>query len=80
MHWSIIKNLILNGTFTYTSLGLLDFDHKHLFTHKEIDKLFINAGFKITELLILKAGEIPLDNREFFNTLVKFSNGEVNIT
>ena len=33
MHWTVMANLLIYGNFTYTDIGLLDYDHKHLFTY-----------------------------------------------
>ena len=46
MHFSIIKDLLKNGNFTYHTTGLLDSDHKHLFTFNEIVKMFNETGYK----------------------------------
>lgn len=48
MHISIVKGL-LHGEWTYTDTGLLDRTHIHLFTAKEIWKMFQNAGYKLKE-------------------------------
>ena len=46
MHISVMEQL-LKGYFTYTEEGLLDKSHIHLFTGKEIFKMFRNCGFEI---------------------------------
>ena len=80
MHWSIIGNLIKFGIFKYTETGLLDYDHKHLFTLKEIYDLFEKeCGLKIDEIMSIKINNIPEDKKEFFNTLVDLSFGNVHI-
>lgn len=45
-HMSIKANLLVND-FTYTSLGLLDETHIHLFTYKSIAEMLSNLGLKI---------------------------------
>lgn len=45
-HMSIKANLLVND-FTYTSLGLLDETHIHLFTYKSIVEMLSNLGLKI---------------------------------
>lgn len=79
MHWSIIANLLLFGNFSYTETGLLDYDHKHLFTLNEINKIFEKNNFIIDEIIFIKVGEIFDDYKEFFNSLVNTSNGNINI-
>ena len=59
MHWSIMVNLLLEGTFHYTETGLLDYDHKHLFTQREIEQLFCNCDFQLDEINFIKLSEIP---------------------
>ena len=46
MHYTILQNLLIDGNFTYTETGLLDYDHKHLFTYNEIWRLFNSLGFE----------------------------------
>ena len=33
MYWSTMYSLLIEGIFSYTDIGLLDYDHKHLFTY-----------------------------------------------
>lgn len=80
MHWSIMYNLLIKGNFTYTNIGLLDYDHKHLFTYNEVLKLFQNTGFYINEMMLVKIDNIPEDYMEFFKSLANASNGNVNLT
>lgn len=49
MNMSIIVNL-LKGYFTYREAGLLDKTHIHLFTKSEIVKMFLECGYRITDL------------------------------
>lgn len=46
MHYSVLYDLIVNGRFTYTDTGLLDYDHKHFFTLREANEMFQQTGFK----------------------------------
>lgn len=50
MHISVMAQL-LRGEFQYTDIGLLDKTHIHLFTEKEIVRMFCAAGYKLEELL-----------------------------
>ena len=50
MHISVMQQL-LRGEFRYTDVGLLDRTHIHLFTEKEIIRMFCDAGYTIEELL-----------------------------
>lgn len=49
MHVSVMEQL-LRGEFRYTDVGLLDKTHIHLFTQKEIEKMFVEAGYQIEKL------------------------------
>lgn len=44
MHASVLKPLLEQGLFTYSETGLLDYDHKHLFTFAEIVNMFKEAN------------------------------------
>lgn len=79
MHWTIMANLLILGDFTYTEMGLLDYDHKHLFTLNEIEKLFEESDFIIDKTISIKVGDIPEDYKSFFNSLANASNGNVDI-
>lgn len=48
---------LLHGSFEYKDAGLLDRTHIHFFTKKSIEKMFLNAGYKITEWIPQKGGE-----------------------
>lgn len=79
MHWTVMANLLIYGNFTYTNIGLLDYDHKHLFTYNEIIKLFEENKFSIDKITNIKLGKIPEDYKQFFESLANVSNGNVNI-
>ena len=79
IHWTVMVNLLIYGNFTYTDVGLLDYDHKHLFTYNEIVKLFEENNFSIDEVASIKLGKIPEEFKLFFNSLTDASNGQVNI-
>lgn len=78
MYWTIMADLLVFGSFTYTDMGLLDYDHKHLFTYNEIVKLFEENNFSIDEIVFIKLEEILEDYKPFFTSLVNASNN-VNI-
>lgn len=74
MHWSILYKLLHYGLFTYTDTGLLDSDHKHLFTNNEFIMMCNRTGFKI-----IKSYGIDINNniyneeiREFINQLSSY--------
>ena len=48
-HGDILLNL-LNGSFCYTSVGLLDETHIHFFARKSIFNIFSNCGYNINDL------------------------------
>ena len=77
MHISIIKDLILNGNFTYTDRGLLDKTHIHFFTEKEIKKMFIEAGYKINGIWSLETSESK-ENMELIKWLLTRAKEDVN--
>lgn len=77
MHHSILYDLIINGSFTYTDIGLLDFDHKHLFTLREATAMFQATGFtEITSSAIIWAK--PKDE-EFINFLLSAKNSTCDV-
>lgn len=49
MHVSVMEGL-LHGNFTYKPTGLLDKTHIHLFTYKEIVRMFHSCGFDIIDM------------------------------
>jgi GT2 family glycosyltransferase/SAM-dependent methyltransferase len=48
-HWSVAKQL-LEGSWRYEAMGLLDSSHIRFFTRRSIYELFCNAGLKITNV------------------------------
>lgn len=51
MHISVIADL-LEGYFTYREIGLLDKTHIHMFTFKEMVRMFTDAGYIIENVII----------------------------
>lgn len=49
-YYKVILTLALAGVWDYTDSGLLDKTHLRFFTLTNIEELFVNEGFKITEL------------------------------
>ena len=72
MHWSIMYNLLMHGNFTYTETGLLDSDHKHLFTYNEIINMFNKAGLfpNIYSIVLKYPDEIKL----FIESLINITS------
>lgn len=69
MHFSTLGNLILNGNFKYTTTGLLDYDHKHLFTYNEIGRMFSEEGY-ISDIFSFKIKEsLTFQKRHFIHQL-----------
>lgn len=44
-----VRLMLLSGKFEYGNTGLLDNTHLHFYTDKEIERVFDEAGYKITE-------------------------------
>jgi GT2 family glycosyltransferase len=61
-HHSVVCSL-LQGNWTYESAGLLDRTHLRFFTRREIEKLFVRAGFAIEGMWSITApGDDPSRN------------------
>jgi glycosyltransferase involved in cell wall biosynthesis/tetratricopeptide (TPR) repeat protein/2-polyprenyl-3-methyl-5-hydroxy-6-metoxy-1,4-benzoquinol methylase len=61
-HHSVVCSL-LQGNWTYESAGLLDRTHLRFFTRREIEKLFVRAGFGIEGMWSITApGDSPSRN------------------
>lgn len=76
MHYTIIQDLLINGNFTYKTTGLLDSDHKHLFTFNEINNMFHNTGYKTTiySMRLPEEEEKKIYNIEFMNKVYNITN------
>lgn len=74
MHVSVMYDLLKYGLFTYTDVGLLDSDHKHLFTRESINAIFKTAGFEIDSVLRSTININGLQG-EFIGKLCDLSNG-----
>ncbi len=73
LHYSVISRL-LEGYFTYTDRGLLDRTHIHLFTRKEIEKMFVNEGYCIEKMDFLTIKEdLSVQEENMIETLVNLS-------
>ena len=75
MHYSVMKQLLQSGTFTYTDMGLLDRTHIHFFTYIEIIKMFAASGYTI-ERLSYTGGEQGIEEKDkvFVEQLTSLSN------
>jgi len=76
MHYSILKDLLINGEFTYTDTGLLDRTHIHLFTEKEINKMFTEAGYNIDNVRYLETNPTKYE-RDFINQLLTIPGSDI---
>lgn len=63
MHITVIENL-LKGNFTYEETGLLDKTHIHLFTYKEIMRMFEEADFEVNLVSYITGGDIMTERRK----------------
>lgn len=77
MHLSVIREL-LNGNFTYEDIGLLDKTHIHLFTYKEIGRMFRDSGYIVEEISGLTYGmaDTKEDNQLIDKLLELSDSGE----
>ncbi len=75
MHISVMEEL-LNGDFHYEETGLLDKTHIHLFTGKEIVRMYIQAGFEVEEMrtVILP---LPEESERMIDRLMELSSPDV---
>ena len=75
MHVSVMAEL-LNGDFHYEETGLLDKTHIHLFTGREIVRMYQQAGFTVEEMrtVILP---LPEDLERLIDRLMELSSPEV---
>lgn len=80
MHWTVMTSLLLLGRFSYTEIGLLDYDHKHLFTYYEIIKIFEEANLSIDYMTYIKLGNVPKDFKYLFDYLIDISDSRIDIS
>ena len=79
VHYTVMYNLLTFGLFTYTETGLLDCDHKHLFTIQEMQKMLEKEGFHINEIISIQDRSFYNDwELEFIDKLIAFSDGKFN--
>lgn len=71
MHYTVILDL-LKGYFTYQDSGILDRTHMRFFTLNEVNRMFIQCGYKISALEA-SLYELPLSSADklLFDELVK---------
>ena len=71
MHYTVILDL-LKGYFTYQGSGILDRTHMRFFTLNEVNRMFIQCGYKISALEA-SLSELPLSSADklLFDELVK---------
>ena len=80
MNYGILYQLLNKGNFTYTETGLLDYDHKHFFTLKEIHKMLAICQFDVLQTYC-----VPDKDRDkftekednFIKELMKFGDGSI---
>lgn len=77
MHWTIMIDLCIGGNFSYLDTGLLDSDHKHLFTYNEILKLFEGTGYKIVTFFETTLNKIPAEYEKYIDGLVELSENTI---
>lgn len=74
-HFTVIRDM-LRGRWEYTDAGLLDRTHLRFFTLKEIEDMFLNAGFHDLQYNVKKLHEQPEDE-EWINNLAKISDPSI---
>lgn len=75
MHITVMEQL-LKGEFRYTDIGLLDKTHIHLFTQKEIVKMFWNANYEIEEMQGISY-QLEDNEEELLEKLMQISDSSV---
>ena len=76
MHISVIGDLLVNGNFTYTETGLLDFDHKKFFTYNEIKRILTKTNFKVEEISYFQ-NDLDQNLLDFIQQLVELSHNHI---
>ena len=71
MHISVMAQL-LRGEFRYTDIGLLDKTHIHLFTQREIMKMFLEENYAIEQMQGV-IYELEKDEEELLKKLMEIS-------
>jgi 2-polyprenyl-3-methyl-5-hydroxy-6-metoxy-1,4-benzoquinol methylase len=46
-HWSLVRDLVLRGTFGYTEWGHRDATHLRWFTRRDLDRLVTDTGYSV---------------------------------
>jgi SAM-dependent methyltransferase len=71
-YW-ILSNLITKGEFSYGPNGLLDITHIRFFTRREIERLFVETGYRIISLINKFDERVPIDLHPKTEELQKFA-------
>lgn len=71
-HWSVIVPLLTKDVFPYANSGLLDTTHLKMYTCNEIQKLIINAGYRLDHMSYTTAGTPTEKELQIINDLVKY--------
>lgn len=74
MHIFVISQL-LHGYFSYQDYGLLDKTHVHLFTFKEIQKIFSENGYEIEVITYVEFPIVKSEEVELIDTLMTLNTG-----
>lgn len=72
MHFSIVRDL-LNGKWTYCDAGILDSTNIRFFTLHEITKLFLESGYRITQVTANFSGARTTDDQEFMQYISSYA-------
>ncbi len=73
MHISVMEQL-MHGNFTYMPTGLLDKTHIHLFTYKEIVRMFNAAGYEVVNVATTQMS-ITDKQSELIDRLLEWGEG-----
>lgn len=76
MHYSVLKDLLMNGSWNYADAGILDRTHMRFFTYESIREMFLSRGY--TDLIV-QGSVLPksADDNAFLKTLSNFVSGPI---
>ncbi len=73
MHFSVLKELLINCNFKYTETGLLDKTHIHLFTWNECLRMFGECNLNVETIYFMPIDTSEPSDLAFINKLIAFN-------